>query len=126
MVHARQSCRAIASVVLPWCSLVLQNAPGPRRGPMEDVMTWIMDADPAIRWQAQRDLIGAPPQRVAAERARVAQIGWGRKLLDLQVEGQWADGAYFPGPNWLPTRSEEHTSELQSRGHLVCRLLLEK
>src|SRR5439155_25708284 len=26
----------------------------------------------------------------------------------------------------LPQRSEEHTSELQSRGHLVCRLLLEK
>src|SRR5207253_8110467 len=36
------------------------------------------------------------------------------------------------GPRWsIPTRpprvrSEEHTSELQSRGHLVCRLLLEK
>src|SRR5439155_6356905 len=29
-----------------------------------------------------------------------------------------------PAPN--PRRSEEHTSELQSRGHLVCRLLLEK
>src|SRR5690625_6111613 len=39
-------------------------------------------------------------------------------------------------PCWAPatqprctpgsTRSEEHTSELQSRGHLVCRLLLEK
>src|SRR5690625_6956308 len=27
---------------------------------------------------------------------------------------------------WLYSRSEEHTSELQSRGHLVCRLLLEK
>src|SRR5439155_26711864 len=27
---------------------------------------------------------------------------------------------------WLAGRSEEHTSELQSRGHLVCRLLLEK
>src|SRR5690625_6352131 len=26
----------------------------------------------------------------------------------------------------LKERSEEHTSELQSRGHLVCRLLLEK
>src|SRR5690625_6944751 len=26
----------------------------------------------------------------------------------------------------MPARSEEHTSELQSRGHLVCRLLLEK
>src|SRR5690625_5935471 len=28
--------------------------------------------------------------------------------------------------NFLFVRSEEHTSELQSRGHLVCRLLLEK
>src|SRR5690625_5902492 len=27
---------------------------------------------------------------------------------------------------WLVERSEEHTSELQSRGHLVCRLLLEE
>src|SRR5437660_6307870 len=27
---------------------------------------------------------------------------------------------------WPGSRSEEHTSELQSRGHLVCRLLLEK
>src|SRR5690625_6807009 len=39
----------------------------------------------------------------------------------------------MPGPvrperpeRWFALRSEEHTSELQSRGHLVCRLLLEK
>src|SRR5439155_12155771 len=31
-----------------------------------------------------------------------------------------------PAEAWLTFRSEEHTSELQSRGHLVCRLLLEK
>src|SRR5215510_299920 len=31
-----------------------------------------------------------------------------------------------PGLLPLSSRSEEHTSELQSRGHLVCRLLLEK
>src|SRR5437870_9315611 len=31
-----------------------------------------------------------------------------------------------PGPGPGLARSEEHTSELQSRGHLVCRLLLEK
>src|SRR5437870_7216874 len=30
------------------------------------------------------------------------------------------------GPRSAFSRSEEHTSELQSRGHLVCRLLLEK
>src|SRR5690625_5932580 len=39
--------------------------------------------------------------------------------------------AFAPKPSTIPafcesTRSEEHTSELQSRGHLVCRLLLEK
>src|SRR5687768_17757065 len=31
-----------------------------------------------------------------------------------------------PGPHRCRRRSEEHTSELQSRLHLVCRLLLEK
>src|SRR5690625_6652207 len=33
--------------------------------------------------------------------------------------------AWNSGGTWMPTRSEEHTSELQSRGHHVCRLLLE-
>src|SRR5690625_5946756 len=33
---------------------------------------------------------------------------------------------FYPGLGNYPGRSEEHTSELQSRGHLVCRLLLEK
>src|SRR5690554_7388769 len=33
---------------------------------------------------------------------------------------------FFFTPNFVPIRSEEHTSELQSRPHLVCRLLLEK
>src|SRR5690625_6506171 len=32
----------------------------------------------------------------------------------------------LPTGCWKENRSEEHTSELQSRGHLVCRLLLEK
>src|SRR3712207_7164966 len=36
-------------------------------------------------------------------------------------------GASAPSPGWLlRARSEEHTSELQSRQYLVCRLLLEK
>src|SRR3989442_10373363 len=34
-------------------------------------------------------------------------------------------GAWVPSCSWR-RRSEEHTSELQSRPHLVCRLLLEK
>src|SRR6267143_5998261 len=35
-------------------------------------------------------------------------------------------GAGFPACRDPPARSEEHTSELQSQFHLVCRLLLEK
>src|SRR5690625_6472609 len=35
-------------------------------------------------------------------------------------------GSAWQTEPWLHCRSEEHTSELQSRGHLVCRLLLEK
>src|SRR5690625_6187441 len=35
-------------------------------------------------------------------------------------------GTWAPTTPPMSTRSEEHTSELQSRGHLVCRLLLDK
>src|SRR2546430_6952727 len=44
----------------------------------------------------------------------------------------WGDSVLLLSPdagrlmrNWTPTRSEEHTSELQSQSNLVCRLLLE-
>src|SRR5690606_41630068 len=42
-------------------------------------------------------------------------------------EGACGDGQLDPREDcdWLPGRSEEHTSELQSRENLVCRLLLE-
>src|SRR5207253_9516454 len=38
----------------------------------------------------------------------------------------WYRHSNLTGCKQLGSRSEEHTSELQSRGHLVCRLLLEK
>ena len=42
------------------------------------VIDWLLDADPAIRWQVLRDLTDAPAEEVAAERARVAVRGLGR------------------------------------------------
>ena len=61
------------------------------------VLDWLLDGDPAIRWQTLRHLVGAPAAQVNAERARVANEGWGKQLLALQDEdGQWAGGAYFP------------------------------
>ena len=62
------------------------------------VLDWLLDSDPSVRWQALRDLAGAPADVVAAERARVATEGWGARLLAYRGEdGQWAHGAYFPG-----------------------------
>jgi len=64
------------------------------------VLDWLLDSDPAIRWQVMRDLGDAAAEVVAAERARVATVGWGARLLALQGEdGQWEGGALFPARN---------------------------
>ena len=62
------------------------------------VIDWLLDADPAIRWQVMRDLTDASPTEIAAERTRVATEGWGAQLLALQgPDGQWDGGTYRPG-----------------------------
>lgn len=61
------------------------------------VLDWLLDSDPALRWQVLRDLSDASPGVVAAERARVATQGWGAQLLALRGDdGQWSGGACFP------------------------------
>src|SRR5690625_6990486 len=66
--------------------------------------------------------------------------GWGCRLRMLRLSARISVPTEIAPVRWcrivwcrsLPevspagSRSEEHTSELQSRGHLVCRLLLEK
>ena len=67
-----------------------------------NVIDWLLDSDPAIRWQVMRDLLDSPAEEVAAERSRVATEGWGAQLLALQPpNGVWGDGAYFP--EWTST-----------------------
>jgi hypothetical protein len=64
-------------------------------------LDWLLDSDPAVRWQVLRDLTDAPADVVAAERARVATEGWGARLLALRdPDGQWAGGACFPASGW--------------------------
>jgi len=65
------------------------------------VIDWLLDSDPAIRWQVMRDITHEPADVVAAERSRVAGEGWGARLLALQgPDGQWG-GTYFP--EWTST-----------------------
>ena len=61
------------------------------------VIDWLLEGDPAIRWQVLRDLTGASPDEVAAERSRVEHEGWGPHLLAVEdADGLWAGGACFP------------------------------
>ena len=53
-------------------------------------LKWLLDSDPAIRWQVMRDLTNESPAGIAAERARIATEGWGAKLLAAQSRaGNW-------------------------------------
>ena len=65
-----------------------------------ELVEWLRDADPALRWQVERDLAGEPPEVWEATRARIATEGFGARLLALQdPDGQWAGGAFFPAPD---------------------------
>lgn len=71
-------------------------------GERAPVIRWLLDGDPAIRWQVLRDLTGAPPEEVADERARVATEGHGAHLLALQGrDGRWSGVAWNHG--WSST-----------------------
>ncbi|MCH1882665.1 hypothetical protein [Agrococcus sp. ARC_14] len=61
------------------------------------IIDWLLQGDPAIRWQVMADLLDEDPDAVARERARVASEGWGAALLAARgADGQWAGGAHFP------------------------------
>lgn len=65
------------------------------------LQSWLLDSDPAIRWQVLRDLTDADPESIAAERARIAKEGWGARLLSMQSRrGYWGDRN---DPGWMTT-----------------------
>lgn len=61
------------------------------------LLDWLLDSDPAVRWQVERDLTDAAPAVWEATRSRVATEGFGAALLAEQdADGQWAGGSFFP------------------------------
>lgn len=86
-----------------------------------DVISWLLEGDPAIRWQVRRDLTKSSPDDVAAERGRVEHEGWAARLLSLEEPtGLWAGGACFPaayagnepGQPWTATMHTLQTLQL--------------
>jgi hypothetical protein len=66
-----------------------------------NIIDWLLDSDPAVRWQVMRDLTDASAEAVAAERIRIPREGVGAEILACQgADGSWhRDGT----PVWLPT-----------------------
>ena len=63
---------------------------------------WLLDGDPAIRWQTMRDLLGASEQVWRSEQERVGSEGWGAELLEHQdADGRWTPKLY--GKKWIST-----------------------
>ena len=66
-----------------------------------DIVNWLLEGDPSIRWQVMRDLTDEPDEVVAAERARVTSQGWGAALLARQTpDGHWSDAQEH---GWMTT-----------------------
>jgi hypothetical protein len=85
------------------------------------VIDWLLEGDPALRWQVLEDLTDASADEVATERTRVEHEGWGARLLEVEEpDGLWAGGACFPasyaggepGQPWTATMHTLQTLQL--------------
>jgi hypothetical protein len=95
-LYASQNCR----VHEPVAQTIRQQAD---MQPLDTVTAWLLNADPAIRWQVMRDITREPDDVVLRERTRVAYEGWGARLLALQAaDGHWGGGA-FVQRSWAST-----------------------
>ena len=85
---------------------------------MDRVIEWLLNGDPAIRWQALRDLTGAAERTVRREQRRVSEEGWGARLLALQdPDGRWGSGA--TNVSWARWEIEASMADCSERGMLA-------
>src|SRR5439155_20588378 len=104
-------------LILPHIPLSFTNT-----APTELHSLSLHDALPIFAHVHARGLVHQRPREVLEQGLQLLRPR-PRLLLLLQHAAEGGGGG---GVVEGPARSEEHTSELQSRGHLVCRLLLEK
>jgi len=69
---------------------------------MQAIIDWLLEGDPAIRWQVHRDLLDTSPRRWRAEQRQTATTGWCAQYLAKQERtGGWGGGLY--SPKWTST-----------------------
>ena len=65
-------------------------------------INWLMNSDPSIRWQVQRDLLMEKADVYQKTQQSIIKEGWGKRLLDEQDPNNgWGGGLY--GPKWIST-----------------------
>jgi len=96
-----------------------------------EIISWLLEGDPSIRWQVQRDLLNSSPSKYEAERRKIAKEGWGTRLLALQdSSGTWGGGIY--GPKWISTTYTMLTLRLlglqtnHPQAKRACKIFLDK
>jgi hypothetical protein len=62
------------------------------------VIDWMLEGDPAIRWQVMRDLLDEPPDVWEAERRRTTEEGWVAEMLEHRKPGGWPKGRWTDAP----------------------------
>jgi len=109
----------------------IDNAAIDRTDIDRETLDWLLDGDPAIRWQVERDLLDAPESQWRATRATIGRTGWGHDLLASQdASGMWADGLYQP--KWTSTNytllllRRMGLDPADARARMGCRRLLDE
>ncbi len=96
-----------------------------------DVKKWLLNSDPSIKWQVQRDILSLPKEKYTKTREQISKKGWGAKLLSYQDEdGKWNGGLY--GHKWVSTTytmlqlRRMGLAPDNDRAQKACKILLEK
>ena len=93
---------------------------------MDEVLTWLMEGDPTIRWQVMKDLLNKSKSDYEKERLKIAKNGWGYKLVQSQTKQQgWNNTTprnKWTAPHWLITvlRRIGYPPDLENKEIIEC------
>src|SRR6056297_29818 len=66
----------------------------------QKIAYWLLEGDPAIRYQVHRDILDTEPKRLELLRDEMIKRGWVKRLFDEQSDnGIWGGGLY--SPKWI-------------------------
>lgn len=96
-----------------------------------EVIDWLMEGDPSIRYQTKRDLLESSPSSLQTLQNEIGEDGWGKRFLSFQDKsGLWGGGLY--SPKWISTHYTLMTllrlglSPDNEQAKKGCRILLDK